>query len=289
MLVLAGALALFIPAGRADAQEIKVYSEFRRVDPFGEIIPQDRGGMVREILSPLLARNSHATFRVVVWAPMGEFFYLYVGTNPDKVFDITVYKELWTKREGVWIPDRLVPVNLPHLGHVPDPYHGIPNQKVETFLVDVWVPKDATPGRVKLEPQVNVGGRWAIYPMEVRVSDVTAPPIPPAVPILPPVSARSDKVVLGPLRAYLCGEEPRGQRVKEPTARGLIWRNVMEDLALARELEAERGADTVRNGLLLGLQMDVGSFCQAKEFETRYGPEWYLRGRDFLYKGKVDY
>lgn len=287
--LVAPALLLAGLAQPAPSQDIQVYSEFRRVDPFGEIIPQDRGGSIREILSPLVARNSHATFRLVIWAPLGEFYYLYVGTNPDKVFEINVYKELWSRQEGTWIPDRLVPINLPHMGHLPDPYHGIANQKVESFLLDIWVPKDARPGRVRLEPQVNVGGRWAIYPMEVRISDVVAPTLPLAVPVLPPASSRSDQVVLGPLRAYLCGEPPRGQRVRDPTARGLIWRNVMRDIALARQLEGERGPAVVRKGLLTGLQMDVESFCRARNLDNPYGPEWYLRGRDFLYKGKVDY
>ena len=63
------------------AQTIQVYSEFRRVDPYGKIVPADQGGKPREILSPLLARNSHATFHIVVEAPAEKYFHLLVGTK----------------------------------------------------------------------------------------------------------------------------------------------------------------------------------------------------------------
>jgi len=287
-LVITGVLVFASPA-QAQELEVWVYSEFRRVDPFGQIIPQDRGGQIREILSPLVARNSYATFRLVVWAPPGQFYYLYVGTNPAQVFEIDVYKELWTKQGDQWIPDRLVPVNLPHRGHVPDPYHGIPNQKVETFLIDIWVPKTVSPGRVRLEPQIALSGRWAIYPMEIRVSDVVAPDVKPQPPLLVGPELPSDRAVLSLLKQYLCGIHPKGRRVRELTGRALIWRNAVRDLAIAREQEAERGREAVRKGLVSGLGVSPEEFCRAEVFRSPHGPEWYLVGRDFLYRRKVDY
>lgn len=274
-------------AGALSAQTIKVYSEFRRVDPFGEVVPADSVGRPREILSPLLARNSHATFRIVVKAPPGRIFYLYVTQDPEDAFDVTVYKEMFRKRGQTWMPDRLLPVTLPYMGHVPDRYHGIPAQTVECFLVDVWVPADTAPERMKLDPQVNVGGRWAIYPMEVRIAQTIAPDCEPAEGSLPRAAASSDASALGPLKSYLCGTPERG-RNGETTIRHLIRRNVMEDMALARSLEQTLGAEAVAAGLLRGLEIDRASFCSAREVTSPLGPEWYLRGRDFLYQSGID-
>ena len=271
-------------AGMLGAQSITVYSEFRRVDPFGRIVPQDRGGEPREILSPLAARNAHLTFHVVVEAPPGKYFYLVVGTNPEKVFQISVYKEMWRREGKAWIPDRLLPVTLPYLGQLPDRYHGLPNQKVECFLLDVFVPAGVNPGRVKLEPQVNVGDSWAIYPMEVRISVVAAPALRIQPGRLPGVKLPADAAVLGPLREYLCGTpEKRGD--SRESIRQIIRRNVLEDLAIARQLEKQLGKEAVAKGILRGLGWDRASFCAAKEVTGPLGPEWYLRGRDFLRQG----
>ena len=83
-------------------QSIRVYSEFRRVDLFGDIVPADSIGRPREILSPLMARNCHSTFTVMVEAPANVTFYFYVEPLPEKVFDVTVYKQMYrrTDRRG---------------------------------------------------------------------------------------------------------------------------------------------------------------------------------------------
>ncbi len=273
-------------AGEARAQEMRIYSEFRRVDPFGEILPQDRGGRPREILSPLLARNSHFTFRVVVEPPPGKHFYLYIGTYPEDIFEIKVYKEMWTRGEDGWTPDRLLPVKSPYLGHVPDPYHGLPNQKVESFLMDVYVPASVDWKRYKLEPQLSVNGHWLVYPMEVRVSDVIAPLERPVPARLPSASSPADAAVLSPLRAYLCGETETGHNGVD-SGRWLIRRNTLEDLSIARRKEEETGMsrEEMGNHLLRGLNMDVATFCAAEEVSKPSGPEWFLRARDFLYRG----
>lgn len=271
----------------ATAQSLRVLSEFRRVDPFGEIVPADREGRPREILSPLLARNSHASFRVVVEAPPGKIYYFYVVTNPEKVLRITVYKEMYTRHGGGWIPDLLLEIATPYTSHLPDRYHGIPNQTAESFLVDVWTPREAPPGRMKIDAQLNVDGRWVIYPMEVRISDAVIPDAAARTGRLPPLEARSDAAVLGPVREYLCGvSEPPGDGGL--TVRRLIRRNAVEALARARALEAERGKDEVARGLLRGLGIDRAAFCALERIPGPLGPEWFLRGRDYLYRGSFE-
>ena len=206
--------------------------------------------------SPLLARNSHATFHIVVEAPAEKYFHLLVGTNPENVFQITVYKEMWRKHGKTWIPDRLLPVTLPCLGQLPDRYHGIANQKAACFLLDVFVPADVPPGRIKLEPQVGADGAWAIYPMEVRVSTVVAPARPLTVGGLPDVTLPADAAILGPLRDYLCGVPEKGGSDHE-SVRQIIRRNALEDMAMARQLESKIGKEAVANGILRGWGGDV--------------------------------
>ncbi len=280
-----GLLAAAVAATALQAQSIEVYSEFRRVDPFGEIVPQDRGGEPREILSPLVARNSHLSIHIVVRTPPGKHYYLFVGSNPEDIFDITVYKEMWRKQGSTWAPDRLLRVETPYLSHIPDRYHGLNSQRVEVFFLDVYVPADLKPGRYKLEPQVSCDGRWAIYPMEVRVSDVVVPEHRYVPARLPSTKLPSDAAALGPLRAYLCGEAERHRDGTE-SIRALIRRNVLEDIALAREKEKTLGKEAVARILLRGLNIGSDAFCALKKITSEYGPEWYLRARDVLYRGE---
>jgi hypothetical protein len=278
------ALALCGGAMSALGQDIYAYSEFRRVDPYGEIVPQDRGGRPREILSPLVARNSHFTFRLVVESPLDKYLYLFIGTNPEDVFDIQVYKEMWARDGESWIPDRLLAVDTPYLSHLPDRYHGLPHQKVESFLIDVYIPPHLTPARYKLEPQLNVEGHWVSYPMEIRVSDVTVPMHRETLARLPGIKLPSDSAVMGPLRAYICGEPESGRTATE-SARRLMRRNVLEDLAIAREREKHVPREEVVNQLLRGLNIDGPTFCAATERGGPLGPEWYLLARNYLHKG----
>jgi len=280
-------LAGFFLATALAAQSIRVFSEFRRVDPFGQLVPADRGGRPREILSPLLARNSHSTFRIVVEAPPGQIYYFYVVDSPENILKVTVYKEMYTRHGETWIPDLLVEIKTPYISHVPDRYHGLPNQTVESFLADVFVPADAPPGRMKLDAQLHVDKRWIIYPMELRISDVVAPAVKSAAGRLPPLEASADTAALGPLRSYLCGiPEPDG--LGPFSARWIIRRNVREDMALAEARQAELDKDELARGILRGLGMDAAKFCALRRVESPLGPEWYLRGRDFLYRGKIE-
>ena len=69
-------------AGVACAQSIEIYSEFQRPDPFGGIVRADRATRPREILSPAVPRNGHASFHIAVSVPGKESYLLYVATNP---------------------------------------------------------------------------------------------------------------------------------------------------------------------------------------------------------------
>jgi hypothetical protein len=133
---------LFLLPLLAAGQSIRVHTEFQRPDPFGNVIKADRAAdrRSREVLSPSLGRNTHASFHVIVEPPPGTPYYLYIGLNPEDIIQATLYKEIFELRGGEWVADKLVKVDLPYNGLVPE--KGIPGQTVEVFLLDLFVPKN---------------------------------------------------------------------------------------------------------------------------------------------------
>jgi hypothetical protein len=282
------AATAFLLGGLLPAQSLRVYSEFRRIDPFGQIVEPDRRGRPREILSPALARNAFASFHIVVAAPAGKPFWLFVGQNPENAVTATVYKEIYRRYGKQWIPDSLVPVKLPYRAQLPDPEQSIDGQTAMCFWMDLWVDSDAVPGRVKVEPQVNVRQDWAVYPMEVRIISAFVPRPSSPVGTLPPVTSPSDAFALGPLKSYLCGvREVSGHAA--PCIRAFIRRNAMQDITLARLLEKGNGRESVAAGILKPLGVaGQEAWCASPGTSNPLGPEWFLRARDFLYRSAIN-
>ena len=52
--------------------QITVVSEFQPIDPFGQTVKEDRQDTQRDILSPAVARNAIASFRIVVDIPQAS-------------------------------------------------------------------------------------------------------------------------------------------------------------------------------------------------------------------------
>src|SRR5690349_5716802 len=117
-------LLISAAAGAAllNGQTLAVYSEFQRVDPFGNIVAADRGGTPREILSPAAPRNGFVSFHVAVTAPAGTNYFLYVVPAPLNACRVALYKEHFTRTPTGWIPDALEPITrLPQFATMPDP------------------------------------------------------------------------------------------------------------------------------------------------------------------------
>ena len=217
------------------AQSVDIYSEFSRVDPFGEIVPADRGAQPREILSPAVARNAWASFHVVISAPPNTTYLLYVVTNPLNACRVALYKEHFEKTAAGWAPDRLTELTrLPDFGVMPDPDDGVDGQTTRAYLLDLWIPPNAEVARFRLEVQLKVG-YWVVRPMEVRVIAPRVPdlrvatePVP-----LPPVSSGADTVALGAL-----GDDKERTYPPPATVRAIIRRNAVQDMALASRLDA---------------------------------------------------
>jgi hypothetical protein len=185
-----------------------------------------------------------------------------VQQNPE-VFTFTVYRESYVKRGTDWIPDALRKVALPHHMILPE-QPAIPGQKTVPFWLDLWTPATAKPGRVRVEALLQVGDRWIVYPMEVRVNAAVAVPVKWSLGPVPPVSEPADASASGPWKSYACGSPETGPAAPL-SVRQLIRRNALQDVTLAR----------ARGGLV------PHDWCKPAE---RTGPEWYLGFRNALLK-----
>lgn len=269
-------------AAAAQPVQLKIYSEFQRVDPFGRVVRADRAPRPREILSPAVPRNGYASFHVAVTVPEGRPFRLFLGQNPDDVFRLTLYRERFVRVGDEWIPDELVRVLEPYDSMAQPAGESIPGQTTTVFWLDVWTPAQAPVRRVRLEAQLNVGDHWVIAPMEVRIRPARVPDHAPPGTALPPVEAPADRAALEPWLRYLCGRF--GWRAPAPlSVRRLIRRNAAQDAALAAQLEQRLGRDELRRRVLeiVGAS-DQKAWCAHPETPREHGAEWYLRLRDYL-------
>ena len=252
------------------AQSVQVYSEFQRIDPLGHVVQPDSGYPPREIISPAAIRNGFTSFHVAVTAPPGSNYFLFVGVNPPGIITTRLYKEVFQLTHFGWIPDALQEIKGVGFGVVPDAQAAIPGQTTRDYLLDVWVPPDAQPGRrVRIELQLKVGG-WIVYPLEVRVQNARVPQTEPGAPhLVPPVDAAADAAIAAPLATYFVRDFHPALTIPA-TVRDIIRRNAEQDLALAA---ADKHPEL---WLAIAAHMVPGWLDP--------GPEWYLRFRDLLYR-----
>ena len=268
-------------AGALHAQSVDIYPEFRRVDPFGAVVAADRALAPREVLSPAVARNGHASFHIVVTLPPNETYLLYVAPNPVTACRIALYKEHFVKTSRGWIPDTLAEVTrLPDFGVMPDPDDHIEGQNTRVYLLDLWIPPNADVARFRLEVQVKIG-EWMVRPMELRVLPSRIPDIAAAdsgkPANLPPVELGADSAALDVVHEYVAGSRLRVD--PQPlTVRGIIRRNAIQDMALAASLDADVAGPKAVERRVLDLLWNNFRFVPRV-----FGAEWYLRLRDYLY------
>ena len=275
-------LLLAFAAAGLPAQSLELYSEFQRVDPFGNIVKSDRDESPREVLSPAVARNGSASFHVVVSVPPRMSYFLYVVTNPVNACRVALYKERFTKTKDGWVPDALSEVRrLPDFGVVPDPDEQIPEQTARVYLLDVWIPPDAEVARFRLEVQLKVG-YFLVRPLEIRVTPARVPGNSilasrgtAETVSLPRLEEPADASAAGVLAGYI-GGKPEMPEAHPLTVRGMIRRNAIQDMGIAATLDrSQAGPDAIRK------RRDE-SQAMAGPPES-LGAEWYLRIRDWLY------
>ena len=236
------ALLLGLAGGFLSAQSVQVYSEFAQLNDAGEAVGPENP---REILSPAVARNAFSSFQLAIQIPRGVKFLVYIGQNPDSAAKVTLYR-----RDG----GKLVPVVVPYEG-----------ESSQVLWMDLWVDTNAPVRRVKIEPQVGIGGEWLTYPMEVRVSEAS-----------PVIEAAPGQAIAEPfelMRAFLGGGEPRPLGGAIPTGAKFRFRNARQDVALARASSP---------ALREELKKAMGGCTPSAPSD----PEFYLRLRDVLLRAR---
>ncbi len=251
------------------AAQLTVYSEFQRVDPFGNVVAADRAERPREILSPAVPRNAWTSFHVAVEVRDSRPVFLYTQQNPDQL-EVTLYRERFVKTAAGWIPDALVKVaNNPATAILPDVENPIPGQNTVVYWLDIWAPPTVPAGRMRFEVVLKSGDRWIMHPMEIRIMQATVPPSFGKPGPVPAVTARADAALLGLLRGRLCGA-PMSGRPAPLTVRDLLRRNAMQDLALPADLQQAFAHAGV----------DMAAMCRKSP-----PPEWWLKVRYALLQG----
>jgi hypothetical protein len=228
----------------ASAQELKVRSEFQRPAPDGSVIAADQVERPREILSPAAVRNGFSSYFLTAEIPPNTKFRLEIGQNPENAVRAELY-EVRFDTEG-----SLVKAALPVEGETKEKAIQL------TYWMDLWTDATAPVRRIKVEPQLFLGERWLIYPMEVRVVQAS----------IPNTADAPD---------LLCGQKAA---ISTTTIRALQERNAAQDSALARQLGPAITAQALTKS-----SIPVITWCQQPAAARTRG-EWYLPIRDFLYR-----
>lgn len=275
------------------AQQIQIYSEFERFDPFGNPVAADRDMAPREILSPAMARNGHLSVHVVVIAPAGTNYFLYVSTNPPDILQVRIYREYFARCGDGYCPDWLTEVPSPSFGAMPELAHSpgdpapdksmggqsMDKQTTRCYLLDIRAPAETVPRRVRVEALLKVG-TWLVAPMEVRIVSPTVPSETAGIfaEDLAPLDAQSSATAEIQLLRYLDGLPPEwpSQLLR---VRDIIQRNAAEDMLLARSLNRNEAAGFPEMNL-----MSWWPFVYPHFGADQLGAEWYLKVRDFLYR-----
>lgn len=192
-------LLLVVPAAGQVVRDIRLYSEWQRIGPFGEWVALDRGEKQttppREILSPAVARNSYLSLQVAVTADPKATYFLAVQSNPENVFQWKLYKASFEKSGEHWVPSKLTEDRDPFFNISPDTDVTIPKQSTQIFVLDAFVPESTPAGRVRLEVLVK-SDTWRVAPMEVRIQDARFPDVEARAPVaLGDIVARNRKQI----------------------------------------------------------------------------------------------
>jgi hypothetical protein len=270
---------MIVAACSCYAQEIHIYSEFERFDPFGNPVASDRDLAPREILSPAVPRNGHLSLHVVITGPAGSNYLLYTGTNPPGILRVNLYREYFTPCGNDFCPDWLVEQASPTFGSIPEFRHDLARpamdrQTTRCYLLDIWAPPDTPPRRVRVEALLKTG-IWQVAPLEVRIlAPILASTAPDAqltrIEDVAPLEAPSSATARIQLFRYLA-RLPVEMPPQVLRVRDVIQRNAAEDMLLAKSLAAAPFPD-----------LNLWSWWPL--VYPGGGAEWYLKVRDFLYR-----
>ncbi len=267
-------------AAVAHAQEIRLYSEFERFDPFGKPVATDRDLSPREILSPAMPRNGHLSVHVVITGPAGSNYLLYIGTNPPDIVQWKLYREYFSPCGNDYCPDWLAPQNTPSFGAIPESFHNpvhpaMDGQTSRCYLLDIFAPAGTPPRRVRVEALIKTG-IWKVAPLEIRIMQPIVPDADSTrvyASNIAPIDAPASATAQIQLLRFLAGEPVQFPHGLART-RDVIQRNAAEDILVARSLQERANPPFPALNLLAWSPLAF----------PELGAEWYLKVRDFLYR-----
>jgi hypothetical protein len=160
----------------ADAQVmVQWLPEHLRPDPFGGIVRPDHSGGERPRQNPVVlrgARDGYVSFHLLVSRQTTATYTLNVDVDG---LEVDLFREWFhhTPAEKTWYPDALIPVQLPVKATVPDTHNKVPQQTVQAFWVDVWIPKSARTGVHEGHVVARSGNADVKLPIAIEVLDAT--------------------------------------------------------------------------------------------------------------------
>jgi len=182
-LVLAAFISFHV-AGSALPADVFILPEFQRPTPFNGVVAADATPDFpghRDTKTPYRAatgRNAFVSFHLVVDLPAGGDFEVSVKiTDATRELEVDLFREWFhlTESNRNYYPDALVPVSMPYKARLPDPDNRIEKQTSSAFWVDVWVPKEATPGVYRGVALLRTGHKRTTVPFEISVVEATVP------------------------------------------------------------------------------------------------------------------
>jgi hypothetical protein len=191
---------------------LKAYSEFSRIDPFGQVVKADRvAEATRALLNPerrtvslQSARGGYVSFHLVAdlqrgqegkgakgktgkagghfpispFTPLALSYALELNWAPGySGIQTDVYREWFhfLDRTKSYYPDALIPIQLPYRSRLPEPDNRIAGQTAQAFWVDIWVPASARPGLYRGRATVTAGRYRTGLLIDLKVLPVTVP------------------------------------------------------------------------------------------------------------------
>jgi hypothetical protein len=205
--------------------ELRIYSEFERLNAAGDLIDNTPGRTPQEIISPGVARNSFTSFHVAVTARPGILYWFAVQSNPPNVFGIKVYKESASSPSSV----------LDELHEEAKPSYFLGQMSAngrDVYLLDIWTPPDARVRTVRFEVLVKEA-YWVVAPMEIRIQAARVPELNLSLccDSLPAPDQPSDVFAWEALLMGFTGAR-QSFIVSPATVRSVIHRNSIQDAAL---------------------------------------------------------
>lgn len=157
------------------AAQLHAGSEWTARDPFGRVKPADASGepgpdFAADRVALRVARNGYASVRV--WgSAVGEYrLRVEVGGGIEAGLFRCWYHRMASQHGEApcWLPDALVPVPQPFVGHLPDPDNAIEGQTHQEFWLDLFVPAAAR--RLPVSPLEVSASLWVPVPGDKAVT-----------------------------------------------------------------------------------------------------------------------